>query len=259
VKSFKIASAMILVIALSACSKPPLEEINAAEAALKAARDARAPDCAPASFKSAEEMMARTFRLNNDKEYGEAKDAAVTTRELAEVARVESRRAIDAGCVATARADGAGSPGSSGDGARLGGSGSFSESDIRQEIASTRTGEGSLGDGALIQGLKPIHFGFDDSALSPEALQIIAQNADWIKLRPSVKVQIEGHTDERGTAEYNLALGERRARSVRDALFRLGVSASQLSVISYGEEAPAAVGQDESAWAENRRAEFVVK
>ncbi len=106
------------------------------------------------------------------------------------------------------------------------------------------------------QGLKAVYFDFDSSSLRPDALATLRSNADKIKKTPGVLVQVAGHCDERGTQEYNLALGERRALSVREHLIRLGVSGDRLITISYGEEFPATTGSSESAWSQNRRCEF---
>lgn len=104
-----------------------------------------------------------------------------------------------------------------------------------------------------------VYFDFDKSDLRQDSRDVISKNADVIlKSSSRIKVQISGHSDERGSAEYNLALGEHRAKSVRNYLVTLGVNASDLSVISYGEEKPAVMGNDEAAWAKNRRAEFVI-
>lgn len=105
-------------------------------------------------------------------------------------------------------------------------------------------------------GLQSVYFDFDSYALRPDALETLKVNAEKIKATPSVIIQIEGHCDERGTAEYNLALGERRALATREHLIRLGVSGDRLVTISYGEEDPADPGHDEAAWAKNRRCEF---
>lgn len=104
-----------------------------------------------------------------------------------------------------------------------------------------------------------VYFDFDKSDLRQDTRDVLSKNAEIIlKSMPEAKIQIEGHCDERGSAEYNLALGEHRAKSVQKYLITLGVKAENLSVISYGEEKPAVVGSDEGAWAKNRRAEFVV-
>lgn len=127
-------------------------------------------------------------------------------------------------------------------------------------------GMGDTGDGggepvatdAGSGGLKTVYFDFDRYNLTGEARDALQNNAEWMKANPTATVQIEGHCDERGTIEYNLALGERRANSVRDYLAQVGVDGSRFSPISYGEERPSNPGHDEGAWAENRRAEFVI-
>ncbi len=107
--------------------------------------------------------------------------------------------------------------------------------------------------------LNDIFFDFDKSALKPEGKAALDENVKWLKATAKVTLVIEGHCDERGTAEYNLALGERRARATRDYLVAAGIDAKRLSMLSYGEERPFVVGHDESAWKWNRRAHFVVK
>jgi len=103
---------------------------------------------------------------------------------------------------------------------------------------------------------RDVHFAFDSAAIASEALQSLEYNAQVLKGRKNIKVQLEGHCDERGTAEYNLALGNQRARSVYNMLVSLGIPASQLDTISYGEEVPLEQGRNESAYARNRRVHF---
>ncbi len=103
-----------------------------------------------------------------------------------------------------------------------------------------------------------IHFAFDSSELTAMAKTLLQEKADWLKQNAAVSVTIEGHCDERGTTEYNLALGERRASAAKNYLVDLGVSASRLNTISYGEEKPLDDGKNESAWAKNRRAHFAI-
>lgn len=132
--------------------------------------------------------------------------------------------------------------------------------DITTETASVREGEGakaaSPASASIMEGLKAVHFDFDKYTIRDEDKEVLRQNAEWLKSRPESKVLIEGHADERGETEYNLALGEKRAESVKSYLETLGVRAETLSTISYGEEKPADQGHDEAAWARNRRAEF---
>jgi peptidoglycan-associated lipoprotein len=104
--------------------------------------------------------------------------------------------------------------------------------------------------------LATIHFEFDKSSITEEARAILESNAEIIKENPDVIIQIEGHCDERGANEYNLALGHRRAMATRDYLIELGVFAGRLATISYGEERPIDAAHNEKAWAKNRRAQF---
>jgi peptidoglycan-associated lipoprotein len=101
-----------------------------------------------------------------------------------------------------------------------------------------------------------IFFEFDSSALTPEAEEILRAKAEWLKAHPDLSVLIEGHCDSRGTNEYNIALGERRAESVRNYMMSLGIGGERMRTLSYGEERPLAIGEDEAAWAKNRRAHF---
>ncbi len=105
-------------------------------------------------------------------------------------------------------------------------------------------------------GMERIYFDFDQFTLSSEARQILSANAKYLNTMGDVNVVIEGHCDERGSDEYNLALGESRALAAKSYLVSLGVSAKRLSVISYGEEKPLVDASNEEAWAQNRRAEF---
>ena len=106
--------------------------------------------------------------------------------------------------------------------------------------------------------LKDIHFDFDRYDIRPEDAEILKENAALLIKYPDKRIQIEGHCDERGTAEYNLALGERRAQSARDFLISLGIAPNRITTISYGEEKPLDPGHNEEAWAKNRRCHFVI-
>jgi peptidoglycan-associated lipoprotein len=104
-----------------------------------------------------------------------------------------------------------------------------------------------------------IYFEFDSVRLTPDAQAILSQKAKWLKENTRVRVIIEGHADNRGTNEYNLALGEGRAQSVKAYMVALGIDSNRMSTISYGEERPVDPAQTEEAWAKNRRAHFVVE
>jgi peptidoglycan-associated lipoprotein len=106
--------------------------------------------------------------------------------------------------------------------------------------------------------LQRIHFDFDKATIRNDAAEILKRNAEILKKYPNIRIVIEGHCDERGTNEYNLALGQRRAEAAKKYLVNLGISPERIETVSYGEERPLDPGHDESAWAKNRRAEFVV-
>ncbi|MFQ5822958.1 MAG: peptidoglycan-associated lipoprotein Pal [bacterium] len=106
--------------------------------------------------------------------------------------------------------------------------------------------------------LEMIHFDFDKSDLTPEAKSILAQNAIRLEDNPELYIRIEGHCDERGTVEYNLALGERRAISARNYLISYGIKPNRITIISYGKEKPLDARHNLEAWAKNRRAEFII-
>lgn len=117
---------------------------------------------------------------------------------------------------------------------------------------------GSRADFIAQAGTDTVHFATDSSDVDSEAQGILTRQAEWMRKYPNVRVTVEGHCDERGTREYNLALGDRRANSAKNFLVNAGIAASRISVISYGKEKPVAAGSDESAWAQNRRAVTVV-
>ena len=117
------------------------------------------------------------------------------------------------------------------------------------------SGAGTVASGAL--GNRIIYFDFDKSEIKPEYNDLITAHARNLTGHPNLRIKLEGNTDERGTREYNIGLGERRAQAVRRALMLQGVAENQITTVSYGAERPAAEGDDESAWAQNRRVEMV--
>ena len=112
---------------------------------------------------------------------------------------------------------------------------------------------------AAVDALKAVYFDFDQYDIRPEDARTLDANATWLKANAENLVLIEGHCDERGTNEYNLALGERRAKAAMNYLVSQGVQANRITIISYGEERPACTERSESCWAKNRRAQFLVK
>jgi peptidoglycan-associated lipoprotein len=112
-------------------------------------------------------------------------------------------------------------------------------------------------DSGKISGLGTVYFEYDQARLTDTARKQLSANAEWIKSNPGSTIQVEGHTDKRGSIEYNLSLGERRARSVKAYLATLGVEGNRLTIISFGEEKPLDASDSEGAFAKNRRANFV--
>lgn len=110
----------------------------------------------------------------------------------------------------------------------------------------------------LIANFQRVQFGFDSSDIDAESQAALKENAEIMQQRPDVKVEIQGHADERGTNEYNLALGDKRAQGVRDYLVRSGIDGSRVTTVSYGEEKPVDESSTETGWSKNRRAEFRV-
>lgn len=115
---------------------------------------------------------------------------------------------------------------------------------------------GPVADHRAVAGLERIHFAYNQFTLEDQARMTLEKNAVYLRNNPALKVVIEGHCDDRGSDEYNLALGERRAVAARNYLVSLGIAAERLSIISYGEEQPLMAAANEEAWAKNRRAEF---
>ena len=121
---------------------------------------------------------------------------------------------------------------------------------LGQETLSDQSGEGGP--------LADIHFDYDQSTLTDEARATLEKHASWIQAHAGLKISVEGHCDDRGTVEYNLALGEQRARAAYDYLVSLGVPRARLNTVSYGKERPIDTGTSDAAWAKNRRAHFAV-
>jgi peptidoglycan-associated lipoprotein len=145
-------------------------------------------------------------------------------------------------------------------------SGSASEPSSSSASAMTSgTGSGSawaghaLDDPDSLLAKRTVYFEFDDSVVLDEDRPILEAHAEYLSQNPSATITLEGHTDERGTREYNLALGEQRATSARQFMNLVGASGQQIRTVSYGEERPAALGHNEEAWAQNRRVEIIYR
>ena len=107
--------------------------------------------------------------------------------------------------------------------------------------------------------LQTVYFDYDDSTLRPDAREALRKNATFLKGERDVAVEVQGNCDERGTEEYNLALGKRRAEAAKSYLVDLGVNSARVATVSFGEEKPVAVGHDEASWAKNRRSDFIAR
>jgi peptidoglycan-associated lipoprotein len=129
------------------------------------------------------------------------------------------------------------------------------ETASESSLDALRSGQSTATSGPL----KDVYFGFDRYDLSAEARATLKANAEWLKANPAVRAQIEGHCDERGTQEYNMALGAKRAQAALDYLATMGIAGNRLSTISYGEEVPACKDATESCWEKNRRARFIIQ
>ncbi len=217
---------------LTGCPNRPVETLSAAEGALADAELAR--KCAPDEFAAAERMYAKAQKLADEEKYDEAETAALAAKKLAVKAQQK----------ALARKDDCEAP----------------KVDPNNDVSEfvDNSGDKGLGDGDS-GGMKTVYFDYNAHELTEQAQGTLAANAAWMKANPTARVVIEGHCDNRGSTEYNLALGEKRARVVRKYLSNWGIDSGRLSIVSYGEEQPLAGGEDEGAHARNRRAEFRVK
>ena len=167
---------------------------------------------------------------------------------------VKEKGAVEGGA-ATEQAAPEGAPGATPSGAETGGA--MGAEHMQGMEAGMAAKVDPLDDPNSLLAKRVVYFDFDKSDIKPEFRDILNAHAEYLANHADVSVTLEGHCDERGTREYNIALGERRANAVKNMLTLQGVAASQIRVISYGEERPAALGHDESAWALNRRTEIV--
>ena len=132
-------------------------------------------------------------------------------------------------------------------------------SNVKEEIQSSKPSHKHHAKSEEIKLKAKLYFDYDSSSLSAQGRSILKNNAKWLKANNNAKLTIEGHCDERGSREYNIALGERRAYAVKNYLNSLGINNSRLKAISYGEEKPASSGSSESSFRKNRRAEFKLR
>ncbi len=142
------------------------------------------------------------------------------------------------------------------------GTGQLGESDLPGEVPEGSSldmyRQGTLGEAGAQGPLDDVYFDYDAYDLSYDARELLSRNAEWLRANPSARIEVEGHCDSRGTIEYNLGLGARRATAVRDYLVSVGIAADRMSTISYGKELPVCQEESASCWARNRRAHLVV-
>ena len=192
-----------------------------------------------ASEKTAEEIFSSAGPLVAEKEVDETSQSADELREEAD------RLAQEADKLRLERGKSEGAPSAL--------EGDSKEQGARRGVVMTS------GTFTATDALSDIFFDYDQYLLNEGAQNILQKNAEWLRSHPQARILIEGHCDERGTVEYNLALGERRAQSVKDYLSNLGISPDRISMISYGKEKPFVVSHSEEAWAQNRRAHFLLQ
>lgn len=230
-----IILAVVAILCGPGCGmKSPEDERRLAEKAFKDALSGK--DCAREDFLAAEELLMKAREAVNAKKYDEAKKLFLSAKEKADkiAAYVRShpdecdpKAKKEKGAQRTAGVDGEG---------------------ISEETLSSKDPNMKF---------PVIHFEFNEYAVRADDIPLLKIMAEWMVNFPAAAIRVEGHADERGSIDYNMSLGERRAQEVRDELLKLGVDAKRFQIVSYGEERPIASGQNEAAWFQNRRAEFV--
>ena len=225
---------LCMAISVLGCggAKPAREELSKTRQLLESVRKR---GCAHASITLAEKAYAKSQKLFDEKRFDESRTQAAVAHQLAE----EASKAIgDKPCVVTPKPD------------------------QNQEV---KTDSGTEGDDQVepfteepTPGLKTIYFDFDSVAFSQDMLKVLEENLDWIRDHPDEDVVLSGHCDERGTAEYNLALGDKRAQKVAHYLQQSNIDPKRLEIVTYGSEQPASFRHDEEGHRLNRRVEFSI-
>ncbi len=218
--------ALVCLMTLVGCAKPPEKALADAEKALREA--VVVSECAEEEFKEAEEMLAEAKRLVEKGEYDKAEAKAKAAKSLADRARKTGEdRWKDC-------------------------------QDAKNKPVVVEKTPDDI-DSLLKNGrLAAVYFDYNESVLTEPTQKVLQKNAEWMRRNPGAQITIEGHCDERGTTEFNISLGERRAQTVRKYLVQLGIDGSRLKTVSYGSEMPAVVGNSDTSHDKNRRAEFAV-
>lgn len=226
------------VMGAGSCGKKALQQIDKAKTALGEAKKANADVHAPKRYQSAEQKLTEATKFYDKYKFRPAEKSALESEQLAKEALEIARSTL----------------------AKLEEDQRKAEELARQQNASSLSDQdlqyGGAGKDLVI---KDIGFDLDSDQLSESAKAILDQNAQWLAQHPTATVQIEGHCDERGSDEYNQALGAKRASAIKDYLIGKGVPAERLSTISYGESIPIEKGSSESVWSKNRRGHFALK
>lgn len=228
-----LMSSLLILVFVAGCPKAPQKALDDAERALLDAQDKS--DCAGEKYRAAEKLLEEARALVEKKDYEGAERKARAAEKLA----LEARAYADLTWEDCQR--------------RL---------ELARQAQNPKPAPAENVSGTDVSEeeqlrLSTLYFSYDSSEVSPDSRSALEDNVRWLRANKNRSVVLEGHTDERGTAEYNLSLGERRARGVRQYLIQLGIDGDRLSILSYGEEKPAAYGQSESDFSRNRRVEFV--
>lgn len=243
----KILFCLGIFLFIGGCVYKPYREIDEAKAALEEAKKAEADIYAPEEFKSANEFLEKAMDEMAKKEYPAAKASALSSKNFSQMAIDKAKLEKEKRAGKEKRVPEA------------------VPAPVVKEIPPEEikaTGEVALGgeeEKEEVILLERIHFDFDDYSLREDAKEILKKHAEWLRDHPTVKLVIEGHCDERGTSEYNLGLGQKRAESAKAYFVQFGIDPSRIETVSFGEEIPLDPGHNEEAWVKNRRAEFVVK
>jgi len=235
----KILAVALCALTLAACRTLPEQERADAETAYKKAQISK--QCKTDKYMAAESLIIEARKNVNDKKYEEAKIAFATAEKMFKEAEEEAKK--DPNCNkqedASAKAKDEEKP-------------KIDEMNLKGTNVKNEGGLGAAGE----EELATIFFPFDSSDITDEAAEILKKNAKWLEKRPEFVLIIEGHCDQKGSVDYNLALGARRAEAVKQYLITLGISPERLKTISYGKERPLDDRNVPDAWNKNRRAEF---
>ncbi|MFP4600153.1 MAG: OmpA family protein [Persicimonas sp.] len=234
VRWIKWLGALAALVILTGCPKPPDKAMTDAEQALLDARGVK--DCASDKYKAAQALLEEADALIEREEFDAAERKARAAKKLAAQAKAEG----EANWEDCQKKD------------------TVADADAESDDDEASGSEDGADDAEDLD-LQTVYFGYDSAELSSEARAALEENVRWMEAHPDADMVLEGHTDERGTPEYNLSLGESRAMRVKKYLVQFGIDADRVGLLSYGEEKPDAYGTTSSDHAKNRRVEFAPK